>query len=98
MTTIAWDGRILAVDSRSSTPEQRPDADTEPRRARICFHCERPAWTGSDDAKKLVQRAIVTACDRCWSLRLTVKQSWRRSGKISWRWPHVAGRAAPCVN
>lgn len=60
MTTIAWDGKVLAVDSRSSTPEQRPDTDTEPRRARICFHCERPAWTGSDDAHKLVILPKVT--------------------------------------
>lgn len=54
MTTIAWDGKILAVDSRSSTPEQRPyEEQGEPMR-RICFHCERPAWTGSDNADKLV--------------------------------------------
>lgn len=60
MTTIAWDGKILAVDSRSSTPEQRPDTDTEPRLARICFHCERPAWTGNDNAQKLIVLPAVT--------------------------------------
>lgn len=60
MTTISWDGRILAVDSRSSTPEQRPDTDTEPRLARICFHCERPAWSGSDNAQKLIVAPAVT--------------------------------------
>jgi hypothetical protein len=44
----------LAVDSRSSSPEQRPYEEQAERYHRICFHCERPAWTGSDDANKIV--------------------------------------------
>ena len=60
MTTIAWDGKVMAVDSRSSTPETRQEATSDPKRTRICFHCERPAWTGSDDAQKLVILPKVT--------------------------------------
>lgn len=60
MTTIAWDGKVLAVDSRSSTPETRQEATVDPKRTRICFHCERPAWTGTDDAQKLVILPTVT--------------------------------------
>jgi len=60
MTTIAWDGKVLAVDSRSSTPEARQEASGDPKRTRICFHCERPAWTGSDDAQKLAILPKVT--------------------------------------
>lgn len=60
MTTIAWDGRILAADSRSSTPEHRPYEGQHDSSKRICFHCERPAWTGRDDAVKLVVLPKVT--------------------------------------
>lgn len=60
MTTIAWDGRVLAADSRSSTPEQRPHEGQLDSNKRICFHCERPAWTGRDDAMKMVVLPKVT--------------------------------------
>lgn len=54
MTTIAFLNGILAVDSRSSIPEERLAADDDKSTQRICFHCERPAWVGTDNAVKLV--------------------------------------------
>ena len=54
MTTIAFLNGILAVDSRSSTPEHRHSADEDKIKQPICFHCERPAWVGSDDAVKII--------------------------------------------
>jgi hypothetical protein len=53
MTTLVFDGRIIAADSRSSMPEQKhahEDSDVK----RICLHCEKSAWTGTDSMVKLV--------------------------------------------
>ncbi len=54
MTTIAWDGRTLAVDSRSSSPALRVHEEDIAAEKRICLHCERPAWTGTDATMKLI--------------------------------------------
>jgi hypothetical protein len=54
VTTIAFQNGILATDSRSSTPEHRLPDDEDKIKQPICFHCERPAWTGSDDTVKII--------------------------------------------